>query len=262
LNPTDKSNSLTTNNPYELNNLVDHGEMILNLKEMDMTNSFDRYYRVRVENMKVLLLDENKKPIQSMGTDTGERIVIDIEFPTIYKDTDPQGNSVTFWAAKNLNCESEYYTTGIDADPVFTSHCKVNDKFKSNDYEASLDGDYHIKIRNPGDIDLRSIKYVKVEFDTSLIKLETDRIGGSDPWITDAPQTNFVTILSVLTVCCLTVASLLVYTKSKSRRSPDNFLPEEQEMIEMEDSDICESECNMEKVQLTSPEKTDIEACY
>ena len=83
----------------------------INLRDLDVNNRFDDFWRIRIETIKLTLLDDNASPIQSSGTDFGEEIQIKIRYPTIFNDTDNYKNSNSF-LAQNFACNSDYVTFG------------------------------------------------------------------------------------------------------------------------------------------------------
>ena len=59
----------------------------LNLANYDVYHNFDKFWRIRLNRFRVVLLDELDQPIQSPGTELGKYIQIQVTFPTIFNDT-------------------------------------------------------------------------------------------------------------------------------------------------------------------------------
>ncbi len=95
---------------YYVDNFKRTYHVDINLKDLDIYNRFDAFWRIRIDTMKILLLDANSNPIQSAGTDFGEEIQIRIQYPLLFNDTDHQKNSISF-LAQNSVCNSDYVTT-------------------------------------------------------------------------------------------------------------------------------------------------------
>ena len=85
--------------------------MDINIKDLDTTHRFDDFWRIRINTMKLILLDDKSNPIESAGINTGEGIQIRIQYPLIFNDTDNHKNSHSFLAQQNLPCNSDYVTT-------------------------------------------------------------------------------------------------------------------------------------------------------
>ena len=95
---------------YYVDTLRSTYHMDLNIKDLDIYNRFDDFWRIRIDTMKLLLLDADDNPIDSAGTSTGEEIQIKIQYPTVFNDTDYRKNSNSF-LAQNSACNSDYVTT-------------------------------------------------------------------------------------------------------------------------------------------------------
>ena len=88
-----------------------NSEVDINLRDLDTTNHFDDFWRVRIERLTMVLLDEDEIPIQSNGTTFGREIQIGIHYPTVFNDTDFVGDHQSFLAL-NFECNSDYVTYG------------------------------------------------------------------------------------------------------------------------------------------------------
>ena len=95
---------------YYVDTLRSTYHMDLNIKDLDIYNRFDDFWRIRIDTMKLLLLDADDNPIDSAGTSTGEEIQIKIQYPTVFNDTDYRKNANSF-LAQNSACNSDYVTT-------------------------------------------------------------------------------------------------------------------------------------------------------
>ena len=94
---------------YMVQNLKTYGEVDKNLRELDKTNHFDDFWRVRIETLNLVLLDATNFPIQSNGTIFGQEIQIKIQYPTIFTDLGSDGERRNFLAL-NFACNSDYVT--------------------------------------------------------------------------------------------------------------------------------------------------------
>ena len=75
---------------------------------------FDNFWRIRVSMLRVVLLDLEGEPLQSQGDAYGEEVSVFVRFPTMFNDTDSQGNKFLFLSQKFI-CEAEYtYAGGED----------------------------------------------------------------------------------------------------------------------------------------------------
>ena len=96
---------------YMVQNLKAFGEVDINLRELDDTNHFDDFWRVRIETLSLVLLDDSNFPIQSNGTTFGKEIQIKVQYPTIFTDMGINGERSNFLAL-NFACNSDYITYG------------------------------------------------------------------------------------------------------------------------------------------------------
>jgi len=142
-------------------------EVGINLRDLDINNRFDDFWRIRIETIKITLLDENASPIQSAGTDFGEEIQIKIRYPTLFNDTDNYKNSNSF-LAQNFACNSDYVTFGTDI--LWKSECKVDQPFSQKNYKPSADGVFTFKIENPNTIDMESLNQIMIDFTGTRIR--------------------------------------------------------------------------------------------
>ena len=85
--------------------------MDINLCDYDLNNNFDKFWRIRLKMIRVILLDEFDKPIASPGVEFGQYIGVRITYPTIFNDTNLHRDKMSF-LAQNYFCDSDYYTQG------------------------------------------------------------------------------------------------------------------------------------------------------
>ena len=107
----DSSENYGHKNNYIVETLKSKHEVDINLRDLDVENHFDDFWRVRLERLTLVLLDANNYPIQSNGTSFGKEIQIRIQYPTIFNDTDNNGDQQSFLAL-NFACNSDYVTSG------------------------------------------------------------------------------------------------------------------------------------------------------
>ena len=81
----------------------------INLFKSDEMHNFDKFWRVRISKIRVVLLDEYDVPIPSPGTEFGSYIQVRITFPTIFNDTSLDYKSHSF-LAQDYFCAADYYT--------------------------------------------------------------------------------------------------------------------------------------------------------
>ena len=91
--------------------LRNNSRVDINLASYDFNGNFDKFWRVRLNMMRVILLDEFDKPIPSPGTDFGGYIEIHVAYPTLFNDTSLNLEKVAF-LAQQFPCKSDYYTIG------------------------------------------------------------------------------------------------------------------------------------------------------
>lgn len=151
---------------YVIENLRDRHETEINLKELDIYNRFDDFWRVRIERLVLVLKDKDGALIQSNGTTFGREIQIKIRYPTIFNDSDSSGNSKSFLAL-NFECNSDYFTDGEDIE--WGSSCEVTEEFSNKNYKPAPDGVFTFKIMNPEMFDIDSLYQVSVGFSGSRI---------------------------------------------------------------------------------------------
>jgi len=145
-----------------------NSEVDINLKDLDDTNHFDDFWRVRIERLTMVLLDENDFPIQSSGTTFGREIQIGIHYPTVFDDSDSAGNHQSFLAL-NFECNSDYVTHGSEI--VWKSNCQVDEEFSQKNYKPAPDGIFSFKIRNPETIEMDRLSKVLIGFSGTSINL-------------------------------------------------------------------------------------------
>jgi len=146
---------------YYVDTLRSTYHMDLNLKDLDIYHRFDDFWRIRIDAMKLLLLDAESNPIESAGTSTGEEIQIKIQYPTLFNDTDNHKASNSF-LAQNSACNSDYVTT--QSGPEWLSECKVDIAFSQRSYKPSPDGVFTFKIENPDTFDISSLDKIRLTF--------------------------------------------------------------------------------------------------
>ena len=96
---------------FMVQSLKTFGEVEINLRELDTFNHFDNFWRVRIETLSLVLLDETDFPIQSNGTTFGKEIHIKVQYPTIFTDKGSDRVMHSFLAL-NFACNSDYVTYG------------------------------------------------------------------------------------------------------------------------------------------------------
>jgi hypothetical protein len=163
-------------NNFIVGTLKNTSHVGINLRDLDVENRFDDFWRLRLETITLQLLDADSKPIQSAGTGFGQEIQIKIRYPTIFNDTDNYKNSNSF-LAQNFACNSDYVTTGEGANDIeWKSECKVGQTFSKKNYKPSPDGVYTFKIENPETIDMESLDKIKIMFTGTRIRFNTRKI--------------------------------------------------------------------------------------
>jgi len=154
---------------YIVSTLKKTNQVEINLRDLDEYNRFDDFWRIRIETMKLTLLDDNSDPIQSAGTGFGAEIQIRIHYPTFFNDTDNYKNSVGF-LAQNFACNADYVTEGADIDWI--SECKIDDAFSQDNYKPAPDGVFTFKIENPETFDIESLSKIEIEFTGTSIRFD------------------------------------------------------------------------------------------
>lgn len=85
-----------------------------------MYGNFDKFWRVRLDMIRVILLDEFNKPIPSPGSDLGGYIQIRITYPTTFNDTNLNNDKLAF-LAQDFFCSADYFTNGDGISFFFTT---------------------------------------------------------------------------------------------------------------------------------------------
>ncbi len=83
----------------------------INLFDYDVYHNFDKFWRIRLDMMRVVLLDEFDRPISSPGVEFGQYILVRITYPTIFNDTNIHRDKLSF-LAQDFFCAADYYTQG------------------------------------------------------------------------------------------------------------------------------------------------------
>merc|ERR550519_711353 len=147
---------------YPISTLKNQSRIDVNLKDHDEHHNFDRFWRIRLDMLRIILLDANDKPIKSPGEDLGEEIQSLVTFPTVFNDTNNDHKSHTF-LCQNFYCTADYITNDQD-DVIFRSSCKVDQEFSNLNYKPSPDGIFSIFLQNSDQIEMDALAKVKVEF--------------------------------------------------------------------------------------------------
>ena len=95
---------------YPVRSLRNTSQMDFNLKDYDEINAWDRFWRIRLDMLRITLLDETDHPIPSPGQQFGQEIQSLITFPTVFNDTTIDRESHTF-LCQNFYCTADYVTS-------------------------------------------------------------------------------------------------------------------------------------------------------
>lgn len=159
---------------YPISTLKNQSMIDVNLKEWDVNHNFDNFWRVRINMIRIVLLNGTGHPIQSPGDAFGEEIKSQITFPTIFNDTFFDHESYTF-LCQNYFCNADYMTNQDEV--IFASSCEVADEFSELNYKPAPDGIFNIHLRNADQIaDLGNLVKVKVEFAGSYIPFKGEKM--------------------------------------------------------------------------------------
>ena len=85
--------------------------LVCELQDYDLSGTFDNFWRVRLDMMRVVLLDESGIPIPSPGSEFGGYIRVGITYPTTFNDTNYKTDKLAF-LAQDFFCMAEYSTNG------------------------------------------------------------------------------------------------------------------------------------------------------
>jgi len=151
---------------YPVSSLRNTSQMDFNLKDYDEINAWDRFWRIRLDMLRITLLDEADTPIPSPGQQFGQEIQSLITFPTVFNDTTIDRESHTF-LCQNFYCTADYITDGGEV--TFRSSCEVNDEFSDLNYKPTPDGIFSIWLPNAEALAMSDVAKVKVEFGGSYI---------------------------------------------------------------------------------------------
>merc|ERR1739838_813903 len=151
---------------YPISTLKKESRIDVNIKEHDPYHNLDKYWRVRIDMIRIVLLDENEDPLPSPGDELGEEIQSLITFPTIFNDTDYFKAGHTF-LCQDYFCPADYYAT--EAGVTFRSDCSVDEEFTNLNYKPSHDGIFTFFLGNAEQLEMDRLAKVKVEFAGSYI---------------------------------------------------------------------------------------------
>merc|ERR1712227_34277 len=116
------------------------GEIIVNFK--DHEGWLDHFYRIRINSVKVHLLDKNTPPALYQSPDHTV-IGFRIYFPVEYKDSIDPDNVYSFWTALKHSCTSSY--SYIDEQLTEGAPCEVSEEFDGVNHQTSHDGMFKIQ---------------------------------------------------------------------------------------------------------------------
>jgi hypothetical protein len=91
--------------------LKNNSRVDINIADYDVTHYFDQFWRVRLNMIRVILLDEFDKPIPSPGIEVGQYIGIRITYPTLFVDANLNKDKFSF-LAQDFLCAADYFTQG------------------------------------------------------------------------------------------------------------------------------------------------------
>jgi len=155
------------NHNYPIQLLKNNSKIEVNLRDYDVNGNFDRFWRVRIDMIRLVLLDSQLDYIPSPGTQFGDDIQVLVTYPTLFNDTD-QNSSRFLFLAQDFVCTSDY--TSVDNSvPEFHSQCTVDSEFSHENYKPSSDGIFTFHLANSQRLDMERLNSVKVEFSGSYI---------------------------------------------------------------------------------------------
>eukprot|EP00088_Acartia_fossae_P015951 TRINITY_DN18860_c0_g1_i1.p1 TRINITY_DN18860_c0_g1~~TRINITY_DN18860_c0_g1_i1.p1 ORF type:complete len:215 (-),score=24.29 TRINITY_DN18860_c0_g1_i1:105-653(-) len=150
-----------------ISTLKNTSEIAINLKDLDSFGRFDDFWRIRLETLKLVLLDTSNNPLQSHGLSYGEGIQIRIRYPTVFYDTDFNNIEHSF-LAQNFECNSDYSTIGEEI--KWKSSCRVDEEFSQTNYKPSPNGIFNFLIENPERIDMERLAGLRIQFSGTRIR--------------------------------------------------------------------------------------------
>jgi hypothetical protein len=87
------------------------GRVDINLVDYDAFGKFDKFWRIRLDSIRIVLLNESGNPIASPGSSLGGYIEVIVTYPTLFNDTNGGKEKCPF-LAMDFVCPAEYYTDG------------------------------------------------------------------------------------------------------------------------------------------------------
>ena len=132
---------------------------------------FDSFWRVRIDGIKVVLLDAEGHALKSPGQVIGSEVKVSIKLPSVFNDTDVQGVSHAF-LGRGFQCRADYTTLGFE-EVKYISECSVDDEFSDLTFQPSLDGIFSIRIEN------NLNQYEEDDIDMSLVDKMLIQISGN-----------------------------------------------------------------------------------
>ena len=94
---------------YPIQTLKETGALAVNLKRYDTQQSLDRFWRIRLKDIRFTLLQSDGTPLPSPGVNNGDEIQVHVVYPTVFNNTNGDHEKFKF-VAQELHCNSDYVT--------------------------------------------------------------------------------------------------------------------------------------------------------
>jgi hypothetical protein len=157
---------------YPVTSLKETGTMTLNMKDYDTNREFDDYWRVRLDMVRLVMYKKDGMPIPSRGQSSGYYIQVEVEYPSVFNDTDKYTQPQMF-SATQKPCTPTYYTSlECASNPnrvCFVDSCIIPDEFDETNFQPSLDGIFRFTVLDRNKIDMDLLDSVHVEFSGTRI---------------------------------------------------------------------------------------------
>merc|ERR1719273_2799759 len=155
---------------YPIKTLKETGALSVNLRRYDTQHSLDRFWRIRLKDVRFILLQSDGSPLPSPGVNLGDYIQVHVVYPTVFNNTNGAHEKFQF-VAGGFSCNSDYITDRETGEPVFerSRNCKVDERFLDSNFEPSPDGVFSMNLTNIDRLDMEKVDKLRIEFSGSNV---------------------------------------------------------------------------------------------
>ena len=144
----------------------------LNLKDYMNPKRYKRYWRYRIEGIRIYPLTESGAVIPNKNYSQGG-FGFEVTYPTMFHDFDSFKKTQTFMAGHFI-CGSQYRDVG-ETNNDWIESCEVPTTFAHKSYQPTPDGIYKLKIVDGEELDMTLFEKLRIELEGSRIKYSTSK---------------------------------------------------------------------------------------